>query len=108
MCRRGDQTVLNDTDASTAVDASAETPDESLKESCFTPPDLGQSQYKNLVVAALVAALVVASVVGLESACGSVARLQVPASCDLRLSTVPTSDFYSVQKTINDYMAGVF
>src|SRR5215469_2712291 len=108
MCRRGDQTVLNDTDASTAVDASAETPDESLKESCFTPPDLGHSQYKNLVVAALVAALVVASVVGLESACGSVARLQVPASCDLRLSTVPTSDFYSVQKTINDYMAGVF
>ena len=83
-------------------------PGESLKESSFTPPAMGQSQCRKPVVAALVAAPLLLSAAGLESACGSVARLRVPASCDLPLSTVPTSDFYSVQKTINDYVAGVF
>jgi hypothetical protein len=106
MCRRADQLVLNDADAGIAVGASAGTPSESLKESC-SRLRTSDSPNANPVVAALVAALVVAGFVGLESACGSVARLQVPAGCGLPLSTVPASDF-SVQKTINDYVAGVF
>jgi hypothetical protein len=44
MCRRGDQVNLNHTDAGTAVGESAGTPGESLKESCFKPPGMGQSQ----------------------------------------------------------------
>ena len=107
MCRRADQLVLNDTDAGTAVGASAGTLGESLKESSFNRRTWDSPKCRSSVVVALVAALVLLSVVGLESACGSVARLRVPASCDLPLSTAPTPDFYSVQKTINDYVAGV-
>ncbi len=106
MCRRADQLVLNDTDAGTVVGASAGTPSGSLKKSC-SRLRTWDCPNANPLVAALVAALVVASFVGLESACGSVGRLQVPAGCGPRLSTVPASDF-SVQKTIDDYVAGVF
>jgi hypothetical protein len=86
MDKRGDQLVLSDTDAGTGVCACAGTLGERLKESCFTPPDLGRSQCKNPVVPALVAALVLASVVELQSPCGSEARLRVPASCSLLAS----------------------